>query len=71
MNMKLEAENLSLSTDLDKIQVDCASVKTDLEQMKIEWDISDKNKTKLKKSLNSVNRNVSERDSEILFLNPI
>jgi hypothetical protein len=39
--------------------------------MKIEWDISDKNKTKLKKSLNSVNRNVSERDSEILFLNPI
>jgi hypothetical protein len=71
VNMKLEAENLSLSTDLDKIQVDCASVKTDLEQMKIEWDISDKNKTKLKKSLNSVNRNVSERDSEILFLNPI
>jgi hypothetical protein len=36
--MKLEAENLSLSTDLDKIQVDCASVKTDLEQMKIEID---------------------------------
>ena len=50
VNMKIEAENKMLTIDLTNIQQEIASDKIDLEQMKIDRDISDKNKLKLQNS---------------------